>query len=63
MLINPFQPEWQSDLHRLHTALPDGAGLMLLIDGVFVPGLFKKLGHACKPIMPDDTHESPPKTA
>jgi hypothetical protein len=51
MLINPFQPEWQSDLNRHHAALPHGASLMLLIDGVFVPGLFRKLSSECTPIL------------
>lgn len=51
MLINPFQPEWQADLNRLHAALPDGARLVLLIDSAFVPKIFQQLGNACKPIL------------
>lgn len=51
MLIDPFLPKWQSDLNRLHTALPHGASLMLLIDGAFVPKTFKQLGNECQPIL------------
>ncbi|MGJ9418277.1 DUF4123 domain-containing protein [Massilia sp. CMS3.1] len=51
MLINPFQPEWQSDLNRRHEALPFGARLMLLIDGAFVPRLFRQLGSASEPVL------------
>lgn len=51
MLIDPFQPRWQSDLKRLHTALPHGASLMLLIDGAFVPTIFQQLGDECQPIL------------
>lgn len=51
MLINPLQPEWHSDLIRLHEALPSGAGLVLLIDSAFVPKLVRQLGSACEPIL------------
>jgi Domain of unknown function (DUF4123) len=51
MLINPFLPEWQTDLNRLHAALPHGAGLMMLIDGAFVPKIFQQLNNQCKPIL------------
>jgi len=51
MLIDPFLPKWQSDLNRLHTALPHGASLMLLIDGAFVPKTFQQLGNECQPIL------------
>lgn len=51
MLIDPFLPEWQSNLNRLHTALPHGASLMLLIDGAFVPKIFQQLGNECTPIL------------
>ncbi|MGX4640733.1 DUF4123 domain-containing protein [Massilia sp. SYSU DXS3249] len=51
MLINSFQPEWQSELNRRHAALPHGAGLILLIDGVFVPGIFQQLRGESKPIL------------
>ena len=51
MLINSLQPAWQSDLNRQYAALPDGAGLMLLIDSAFVPGICRDLGSACKPVL------------
>lgn len=51
MLIDPFQPEWQSDLNRLHAALPHGATLKLLIDGAFIPKIFQQLGNQYQPIL------------
>lgn len=50
MLIDPFQPEWQSELNQLHADLPDGACLVLLIDSAFMPRIFRQLGIECKPI-------------
>lgn len=51
MLIDPFQPTWQSDLICHHEALPPGARLTLLLDSAFVPTLFRQLGSACEPIL------------
>jgi len=51
MLINPFQPEWQSDLNRRHEALHTGARLVMLIDGAFLPKIFRQLGSACMPVL------------
>lgn len=51
MLIDPFQPDCQSELIRRHAALPSGVGLVLLIDGAFIPKLVRQLGNACKPIL------------
>lgn len=51
MLINPFHPDWQSDLNRRHEVLPSGARLVLLIDGAFVPKIFRQLGSACMPVL------------
>ena len=51
MLINPFQPEWQTDLHRFHATLPQGAGLILLIDSAFMPGISEQLNSERQPIL------------
>lgn len=51
MLIDPFFPEWETDLNRLHAALPHGADLMLLIDSAFVPKLFRQLNDNSKAIL------------
>jgi len=51
MLINSFQPDWQSDLNRRHEALPHGARLVLLIDAAFSPKIFRQLGSTCNPIL------------
>lgn len=51
MLIDPFQPDCQSELIRRHAALPPDVGLVLLIDGAFIPKLVRQLGNACKPIL------------
>lgn len=51
MLIDSFQTSWRSDLQQFHAALPEGASLILLIDGAFVLGIFRKLGSVCKPVL------------
>jgi hypothetical protein len=51
MLIDPFQPEWQSELVRVYEDLPHGASLKLLIDSAFVPKLFQQLSSANHPIL------------
>lgn len=46
MLIDPYLPAVEAALREQSAALPAGAQLCLLIDGVFVPGLFRQLaGH------------------
>lgn len=51
MLIDSFQSDWQSDLNRRHESLPPGARAVLLIDGAFVPKIFRQLGSACMPVL------------
>ena len=43
MLIDPFHANWLTDLTAHHASLPPGAGVHLLIDGAFRPGLFREL--------------------
>lgn len=42
-MIDPFHAGWLADLSAHHAALPEGARLVMLIDGAFVPGLFREL--------------------
>ena len=43
MLIDSFHAGWLADLSAHHASLPEGACLVMLIDGAFVPGLFREL--------------------
>jgi hypothetical protein len=49
MLIDPFHANWLTDLTAHHASLPPGAGVHLLIDGAFRPGLFRELDK--KPLL------------
>ena len=51
MLIDPFHPGWLHELTRSHADLPPDAQRLLLIDGAFVPGLFRKLAGTCPPVL------------
>lgn len=51
MLIDPFHPGWLHELTRSHADIPPEAQLLLLIDGAFVPGLFRKLGEYSQPVL------------
>lgn len=50
-MIDPFHPDWQLQLAQWHASLPMGSALFMLIDGAFVPGVFRQLSYACKPIL------------
>jgi hypothetical protein len=41
MLIDPFTDTWLEQLDQRLSDLPDATNLFLLIDGAFVPGLFR----------------------
>jgi hypothetical protein len=43
MLIDPFSPDFDETLRQKYAALPPDAQLLLLIDGVFAPGLFRDI--------------------
>jgi hypothetical protein len=51
MLIDPYQTNWQSELLDRYRLLPAGARLVLLIDGAFVPGLFRQVGIASRSVL------------
>jgi len=51
MLIDPYQANWQAELLERYRQLPAGARIALLIDGAFVPGLFRHLGGTCPPVL------------
>ena len=44
MLIDPFTDTWLEQLEQHLSDLPDATNLFLLIDGAFVPGLFRSRG-------------------
>ncbi|PWF47961.1 DUF4123 domain-containing protein, partial [Massilia glaciei] len=43
MFIELFDGAWLERLHKQAAGLSQGANLYLLIDGVFVPGLYRKI--------------------
>ncbi|MEH6434572.1 DUF4123 domain-containing protein [Massilia sp. DD77] len=51
MLIDPFDPGWQSALAEQYRSLPQGARLVLLVDGAFVPGMFRELDDRCAAVL------------
>jgi hypothetical protein len=51
MLIDPYQTNWHAELLAQSRQLPDGAQLVLLIDGAFVPGLFRHLSKTSEPAL------------
>jgi hypothetical protein len=51
MLIDPYQTNWHAELLAQSRQLPDGAQLVLLIDGAFVPGLFRHLTSSSEPVL------------
>jgi hypothetical protein len=51
MLIDPYQTNWHAELLGQSRQLPDGAQLVLLIDGAFVPGLFRHLSKTSEPAL------------
>jgi len=51
VLIDPYQTDWLVHLTERHVNLPDGANLMLLLDGAFVPGMFREFGDGYRPIL------------
>lgn len=51
MLIDPYHKDWLVYLTERNASLPDNANLMLLLDGAFVPGLFRRFGDEYRPIL------------
>jgi hypothetical protein len=51
MLIDPYHTNWHAELVAQSRRLPDGAQLVLLIDGAFVPGLFRHLSRTSEPVL------------
>jgi hypothetical protein len=41
MLIDPYSPDVERSLNQLHETLPLGSQIFLLVDGAFVPGIFR----------------------
>jgi hypothetical protein len=52
MLIDTFTPDWQDHLIQQHAALAAGRRLYLLLDGAFVPNLYREVQKALT--APDD---------
>jgi len=51
VLIDPYHTGWLSHLDEREASLPSGASLILLLDGAFVPGLFRQLDDEIKPTL------------
>jgi hypothetical protein len=51
MLIDRYQSGWDLELVKWRATLPKDINLFLLVDGAFVPGLFRQLGGVCKPVL------------
>jgi hypothetical protein len=51
MLIDPYHTNWHAELMSQSRRLPNGAQLVLLIDGAFVPGLFRHLSRTSEPAL------------
>lgn len=50
MLIDPYQAGWLAQLLEQYQRLSTGARLVMLIDGAFVPGLFRQLSGS-RPVL------------
>lgn len=51
MLIDEFNDNWLQALGTLENTLPSHHTISLLVDGAFIPGLYRKIAKVCSPFL------------